>query len=891
MKVVLFPVVKKLHDQKIMRAWRWIRYLPALLMCAIVAHPAWAGSLQVGGAPGRARVVFDLDRPVAPVIVPDDQTLIVKFPDIVGEPTSVSETFIIQHLLFDGKTASIFLKKPFSYTTTTLERPPRFIIDLADRDDLPQDTCPIEHIETSPHDNGITLTFSINPELWPEIRYNQDKRVYFLFDGNIRCADMDKELARTPYIEYSGTIKTQKGVGLIFSLAQERASLEVTTDEINNKIILEITTTEQLSRSRMYSMARSSFDDGDIASAIHSLDRYKDSLDPEESVLLGRAYWRISYPYRMESMSLDAMKFMSDGIQAMTPGPARELAMLEYTGMLLRSNMYTEAANYIRFLKESTSDDIAARAHIQEIDVMNKKGLFEDAFVQDKRMRSIFNPDTLSGTDRGYYFLTAGDTYLGLNAHEKALRLYRQALEEDPSLFSYDPDIYSRIAEASYRLNDYAGAREYILLAINLGNPANKAMNLLKLGDCLYQLGQPDQAIGVFAEVENIAPRSDSGIIAKLRTARIKLEQDLAENGDLSDKAFYEIMDIYESLKTTEEYQEGPLGALVRIRIAQTFSRKGDWDNALDAYYRAWLDTKKDDPIHQYAQAEGEKTIVSRLKTLSGEEHYDAIYDLYTQYQDSFMTDIRDSDSLFILGDALYRVGYQDQARPLLVTCTEGESGRREQALAILFTMDYRQADYAGALLWNTRYLESYPEGAEAASMRDTRGELLYHMNALEEAIGYLEPLTSRGDDTSLVALAMLADIYKRLGRTDKEIATLEEIIAAGATTVSPIVEQALYSRAKQLIASGDLRQAEELLDEMIAAYPQSPYRYWALYHLAQIGQSLGDAGGARTLLAEVIQGTTDTVLLNAAITSQKELDLHADINDYNMLKNRFGGN
>jgi TolA-binding protein len=888
-----YTVVKKIRMQKIFKQILHALCMAALLIIVCMADSAWTQTLQVGGAPQRARVVFELDRPSTPIVTQENQALIVNFPNTVGDPTSISDVFIIEKLTFDGKTAYISMNNPFTYKTMLLEKPSRFIIDIVARDDVPEEMCPIEHIETNPHDSGITVSLHINPDHWPEIRCAENKRVYLFFEiseGPISCPDIKTNLLRAPYMEYLGTLKTQKGLGLIFSLIEENTSLEIKTDDINNKIIFEIITTEQLSRSKLYAIAKSSFDHGDVASAIHTLERYKENLDPKESILLGRAYWMTSYPYRMEKYSLEALKFMSDGIQAMTPGMDRERAMLIYSSMLLRTGMHNEAMNYIRFLKDSASMEIAFEAHLQEIDMMNKKELFQDAFVANKRMGNIFDINTIPANLEGYYFYVIGDTYLGLNAYSKALQSYTKVLDNYPSLFSYDPSIYSRIAKALYNKKDFVRAKKYTLLAINLGNPAKKPLHLLNLGDCLYQLGEKNKAMGVFSEVENIAGRSDSTFIAKLRTARILLDKDLEEKGSLSDKTYYEIMDIYESLKATDEYQEELLGSLVKIRIAQTFARRGDWENALRSYQRAWIDTNKEDPIHQYAQSEAEKAILSHLKKLYGEKQYDSIYNLYTTYQDSFMRDIKENDSLFILGDTMYQLDYNDQARPLLEAVTKISSDKRPQAISILFTMDYQNGYYSGALQWNTAYLEAYPQGADAELMRETRGELLYYLNTHEEEVVYLSPLGAEDDEKALVALSMLTDIYKRLDMKQKEVEALEKIISFNREMTSPIIEQALYTRARQLGNTYESSRAQNLFQELLNTYPQSSYRHWALYHLAIIAHSLKKEGESRKLLADVIQGSTDSVLLNAATTYLKELDLIADVHEFNKLKNRFKG-
>ena len=205
--------------------------------------------------------------------------------------------------------------------------------------------------------------------------------------------------------------------------------------------------------------------------------------------------------------------------------------------------------------------------------------------------------------------------------------------------------------------------------------------------------------------------------------------------------------------------------------------------------------------------------------------------------------------------------------------------------------MDYHRGDYSQALQWNSAYLSDYPDGPSQGLMRETRGELLYHADILEEATLYLEPVAAKGDEASLKAMSMLADIHRRLKNPQKEAATLEEIIACQAKVTSPIIERALYARAIQLIAANDNPRAVTLLHEMIDTYPESSYKNWARYHLAIIAHASAEHAEARSLLTSVMSDSTDSVLINTASSYLKEMDLTANVDEFNQLKNRFGGN
>ncbi len=856
---------------------------------SLTAPPAASGaSVHVGGAQGRARVVFNLDKPLRPVVTQNDQALIVNFPDMVGSPVTLPESGGVEAILFDGKAANITLKGPFTYRDTYTDKPMRYTLDikLNKEADLP---CPIVNIQTSTGPRGLTVDVYLHEDLRPEVRYAKNRRLFLLFKGGVNCEGLEDRISKVPGLAYSGATKILGGTALAISLAGEKGDMEVRTPDRNNKLTLEISSGSTLSRSGSFAVAQGAYDRGDVASAIRMLKPYSGSLDARESILLGRAYWKIAHPYYLGAYSPLALKYMNSGIQAMAPGVVRETFLLEYARMLLRSARYADAMKYVKFLKGSSSPDIAAEACLLEIDITNRKKRYQDAFVQDRQMQGAFHATGIPARLVPYCRVVQGDTLLGLNAPQRALDLYREALNTCPGLFADDPGLYARMAEASYKLGDYASARTWLLLAVNLSPREARPDYLVSLGDCAYQLGQKDMAIGVLSQVENMAGQTESNVVARLKTARFIQEKDLSENkGRLSSKGFRQILLIYEDLKNTREYQEGPLGAIIKIRIAQLYALKEDWNNALEWYKLTWTDTKKGDPVHTYAQAEAERCIVAYATRLDAAGKYDLVYDIYVQYQDSFMKGLANPEAAFLLGKALTRLGYLDQARPLLLVCLGTTSPRTGDALAWLAALDFQRGDYSRALRWNERCLLEHPDGACVPKALALKGELLYYTNRFAEAVPWLEKSGGAGGERAPFDLFLLADAQGRLGNTAQEAAALDRVIASG--TASPVMEKALYLRANLYQDEGNPTQARALYRRLLDTYPRSAYREWAQYHLAEAWAKEGNVPEATRLLTALIQGTRDATLRTLATGALGSISLGTDVDDYTRLLGRFGG-
>lgn len=860
-----------------------------ILLDTILCSSSWAHTLRVGGDEYKTRIVYPLQNYLEPLITTKDQTLIVKFPNIIAEPTYVQDFQLIQDLNFDGQSTRITINTPFRYRVKHLDTPPCLVIDIFSSK-TPAAACPFDKIHVIPKQNGVSMIFSMTPGVRPKVLTTKNL-IYFIFDSNVSCDEINCFAKSLPYLELKGILHMHNGCALVLSCAREDIDLMVHSDEFGRSVLLELSTTNPENQA-IHEIADSNQEN--LTSIIDLLEPKKDKLDPYESIMLSRAYWQLYYPYGESSKAKEALEIIAHNLESLPSSKDKEDCMLEYSWMLIRQNMLSDATKYIRFLKESLYEDITIMARIQEIDVLNGQHKFDDAFVADKRLRNNFDIEQLISRQKSYYLTTTGDTYFGLNAFSKALELYKDALENDSLYNNREPSIYSRLAEAALCLENYDEAKTYICQAINLGNPENKARHLVQLGDCLYQLGDIEKAINVFAKAENISPDSENSAVAQLRTAKILLENDISEDGILSDKTFFEIMDIYTNIHISPLDMEGSLESIVTIRMAQAFAKHKDWDDALQAYYKVWVSLPGDDPMHAYALSDALYTITDWVKSLYSLADHTRISQLYNQYRDSFLADINlleDPDVLFILAHALYHTGDPVSARPLFVSCANSISSYKPDAICALFDVDYASGELAQAYHWNTLYLEEYPQRSDAARIKEQRGELLYRLGRYKQAVIFLKSYFSQDNKEELKRLYLLAQSYFKLTNKGNEGMVLDRIITFNNQINSPFIENALYIRANQLKDGGDLARAKTLYDILLKTYPDSRYTWWSRYHVAVISHRIGNISEAQKILDEIIRTTDDALLISAAQITRSEIELEPAILEFNDLKNRFGRN
>lgn len=853
----------------------------ARLLCIVLAAVALTLSpcpaaaveaLQVGGTADKVRIVFNLKQPLTPDILSEERTLIVNFPDIIGTPSTYRDFSIIKELTFDGSVARITMGGPYQYKTSVLNRPERFVIDISTGQAAPT-PCPITSIDSTARTDGISVSIHIAPDVWPRILNAKSAgRIYLVFDQAVGCDDLKGRIENVPFVSYGGMMKIQGGSAVALSISEAAKGLTIQERQQERRIVLDLSTTETIDMAKLLSMAREAYSRDDMATVINLLKPHRSSLSPEAAVLLSGAWWRISFPGD-SALYREALQLMAQGLSGMTPGLERERAILAYADMLLATGNLDEARKYIRFLKDSPSDDIAISARIKEMDLLNKQALFEDAFAANKRLLITFPETVIPAKAKGPYYAALGDAYLGLNDYAKALEEYAKAVANDPRIFRKDLNLYARLGDAAFKIGDLEKARTYLIMSINLGDPRNKTMQMLRLGDCLYKSGQMRQAVEVYSQVGNLPAQGENIVIAKLRKASILIDNDLKDDGKLANKTFYEVLGIYDSIEIAPNTPESALAPIVKIRRAQLYARHGDWDQAFAAFDQSWRETKPEDPLHKYAYSEAITSLASRLRALATQGDSRAMLDIYAKYRASFLADIRDPEVMLILAQAMVKERQADDARSLLVNCVKRPSDFREKALAELFGVDYTLGRMNDALHWNNLYLREYPGGPALSRIREGRGMVLYRLRNFKEAVRYLEPAAATQDPGALPALATLVDCYHALGDSSSEDRSLDRIIALSSQLRSPTIAWAMYLRAGRLV-SQDPPRARALFETLQRAYPQSRYHWGASFNIARIMMRQGDTAAAVSLFNKIIQNSSDPLLIKAARSYLSEMDI-----------------
>ena len=847
--------------------------LVGLLPCS--TPPARAESVHVGGSASSQRIVFDLPHNMTPEISRTPDGLNVKFPDTAGKPANIAATGLIKQVRFDGKQASIAVSGEFSEKHLAFANPARFAIDITAKSTAPanREFCPIVGISQQSKPGSLLLRFKIAPNHWPAIRLSGPK-LYLIFPGTFQCSALKDAQAAQPYMLFEGSLGLADSTALIFGLNHPEGHLSLSRERSTNTLIVDLTPQDGSNpANQRFALASQAYDRQDMAAVLNLLSA--DSLSPRERVLKARALWRVSWPYGDTEKQKQSLALMGSSIKSFADEPQLKT---EYLRMLIRAKRFKDADEQLDSFRNSTEPTMVVEGMIMSIARQNAQRRYQDAYADYGRLLRDYGAESIPPNLRAEFIAVMGQTYQGLNDQKRALANFRQALDMKPDLAQDDPDIHACMGEAALKEGDYQAALSYYLKAVNLGDPRQQGENLIGLGDCLYNLKQVERANLIYAEVERIAPKTGSNVIAKLREARALLD---ADGDQLKDATFDQVLKIYDGIEIPPEEAGGPISELVQIRKAQLYARHGDWDNSFEAYYQAWSQTKKDSPVHNYAMTEAQASMLKRIRELYAEDDYAQIQTLYERYRLSFLKDLKDYEIVYLMAEALEQQGKLAEAARLYGDYAKADRPRTPEALAKLYEINLASGNLSGSLNWCNVYLKRYPAGRRARELRNSRGDLLYRLGRNDEAIAALTPLTGGRDEASLMALSLLSDIYRVDGDWQNEARTLDRIIALSGSLRSPVIEKSIYIRAGQLQKAGDSATAKRLYLKLMQDYPNSSSRWWAQYAVAGLAINAGQTEWALNLMNQIVASSKDPMLLNAARSRIQSLRIVRDVDSF----------
>ena len=522
-----------------------------------------------------------------------------------------------------------------------------------------------------------------------------------------------------------------------------------------------------------------------------------------ESDLVGEAYYQLGNTFIALGRFDEALESFDKAVALdAAPESLKDEVVFQKAWLLYRSRKYEEAAPAFFTLYQQNprgpkADEAlfwAAESFYQIGDYDRSSSLFRKYLVDFPAGRHV----EAAHYALGWVYFKNSDFSNAITEFQWFLDNYHEASE----LVPYRTDAMLRMADSYFALKRYPEAiRLYTVVA-----EEGEDYALYQIAQAYLNAGDAFEAITTLRKLLVEYPQSEYREEAQYSLGYLYfLNQDY-------DKAIEE----YQSL--IEDYPRDPLAAKAQYGIGDALFNAGRLEEAVEAYQKV-LTNYPDSPFIADAAA----GIQYALLALDDEERAEEIIsEFIASNPDSPVVD----ELMFRQAEAKFQGGALDEALTDFLSFIR--TARSERLLPEAYF-------YVG-------------------SIYETRGQT-------QEAINYLRRILDQYHDSPRRADAAkkLGDLYLSNQRYEEALQAYQQLEhIATERKDALLIAQARYGQSIALINLGRQREAEELLEEAIAAAPNSPDVIPARLGLARLYESDGRKDEALRMYREIVEDSRD---------------------------------
>jgi tetratricopeptide (TPR) repeat protein len=377
----------------------------------------------------------------------------------------------------------------------------------------------------------------------------------------------------------------------------------------------------------------------------------------------------------------------------------------------------------------------------------------------------------------------------------------------------------------------------------------------VRLADVLQAQGNYLEALKAYAKALEAYPGSEGALISQLRMAELGAHMpDLLPAGDEPHFAAYR-QPLEGLQRFIQTYPLSPFVDVARFKIGVILLRRQESSAALETF-RALLEKPLKDELRHEVQAKYRDALHTVMAGQQQQGHAADVLRLFFAYKGLLPpAEAAHPDLLLPVARSYAHLGLLPEAQRLFQTQLETAPTPQQRAQVAL--------EQAEIMVQRGLFKEAETllRATEAAATTEVRGRMLLLLGqaALQagqpvDASRYLQ----RGRDVletsadRAVLFSLLGESYLAQGQSEESAQALQQCIAAATAEVQPplpIAEICLFRAAGVQFARRQYPQALSTYKTLLDLFPQTPYRNWALFRMAESSRALGDASQGRDVL------------------------------------------
>ncbi len=588
---------------------------------------------------------------------------------------------------------------------------------------------------------------------------------------------------------------------------------------------------------RVYDSARELFSQGKYQKALSTLRYFTDTYPQSKSVdaasyLIGECYF-----YLAEQSILSSYQPAVDAFQlalALYPDSSdAPRGLFQMANGLRKMGYHFEAQeNYQLLIDKFPNRESNAEAYFW---------IAEDLFQQDEfnEAKNRFQHFIVKYPRNDYVkhaTFRVADCYVGMKDYGRAQDAYEKARDQWPLYSGLFPETLYRMGLTYLKKGDYSKARSILFAALNVF-PEEQYNDIIvtKIGDTYREEGKVEQALKVYSQNGVLYPETRGAMISEIKMADL----------GISNPGFFNFIQCLEPLKVyekvIEKYPATDLAEEALYKEGWALAEQKRYQEAISSLMTVLMDYP-DSELSEKCNYSLQKNLVKLIDSYFSEEHYYPLLEIYQKYKVPFLLEIKNTKTLFQIGESFRQAGLYDEALELF-----GEAKRiyppnhPEDELTFRVGEIYLlQKSHAQAEKFFKKVITAFPDSAFYQRAFHKLADTYFEQERYGEArLAYFSALKSEEKGVrDIKSLFRLGKCYQALGEESLTVDTYKKAIRVaedlGAEQgADEYVIESYFTLADFLYQIKWYGDAIEVYTQAIERFPEDDRAQWALYRIA----------------------------------------------------------
>jgi TolA-binding protein len=428
------------------------------------------------------------------------------------------------------------------------------------------------------------------------------------------------------------------------------------------------------------------------------------------------------------------------------------------------------------------------------------------------------------------------DCYAGLKKYEKARKYYEKALNRWANYSRLFPETLFYLGLTYLKSGDYARGRSLLFLGFNVFPKEDyNHIILTKIGDAYQMEGKVEEALKVYSQNGVMYPESKGALISEIKMADIGVNNP----GFFSFDQYLDPLKVYHQI--IKKYPITELAEEALYKQGFAFSEQKRYQDGIVSL-KVILEDYPDSDLSRKAFYSVQEMLCRLIDSYYSEGKYYFILDTYRKNEDPFLDDIKNTRTLFQVGESFRQVGFYDEALEIY------KEARRiyprnypEDALILRMGEIYLlEKKYAKANKLFKKLIKSFPESGYRKLAFHNLADSYFQQGSYEKArLAYLTALEGEQRiPRDIKGFFYLGKCYQAMGDISLTIEAYRKAVQVAEDLGKDQMEdeyliKSYFQLADYLYQTQRYLDAIEVYTQAAERYPEDERAQWALYRIA----------------------------------------------------------